>query len=543
MPTRTSKQSNTRAAVHLPATREAMSAILSELTPAQQELVSRGLLRIGEVRTKRFAESTRKGYRYWCDRYAAWLAHPELRNRPEWRTLRALSGLEATPIPIDERTLVLFLDDMMYDPDAEASGTLGAPGTLSSIIAAISAAAREVDQPWTPSAFFTETVTGMRRVLSERHQTDRAAPITLRELRPACELLYSYMSPAAVRDTAILELTRLGAGLSVIANLKVSSLLRPDGSITAQSAADNAAIYAATGKVGHDSLVDHRGELWTLDDDASAAVRAAADLAAERSSGEPLLDLAGTNRRAHVRSILVRAARDAEVSWAPSQPLTAKPYRAMLDSIRSIGRGHAKAVRDRALLLVGWAGAMRRSEICALNLGDVEFRTDGVHVLIRRSKTDPFARGETIPIRRGAHAATDPVAALSEWIAVLDPDGTAPKDTPLFQALDRHGNFVAGGVNPSPRRKTATLTGRLNGEDVQAVIRARLEEAGIATGEDLAEFSGHSLRRGFITEAANQGHDALTISKQSRHKTLSIVAQYVDNARALEQSVAGKLGL
>lgn len=543
MPTRTSKPKSTHTPVHLPATAEAMSELFAELAPSQRELVSTGFARLRDVRTKRFAESTRRSYRYWCDRYARWLADPEVRNRPEWRSLPALSELEATPVPINEQTLLLFLDDVIRDPDAEVSGTLAAPTTLQTIIAAVAAAAREVEMPWTPSAFFSETVTGMRRTLGERHQVDRAAPITLRELRPVCELLYSYTSPTAVRDVAIIELARIGAGLSVIANLRLGSLLQPDGSITAKKAADNAAVYAATGKVGREAILDHRGTLWTLDEDAAAAVRAAAGL---RSSGTPdewLLNLAGTNRRAHVRSILVRAARDAEVDWKPPAPLKGTVYRAMLDSVRSIGRGHAKAVRDRAIMLVGWAAAMRRSEICALNLGDVEFRNDGVHLLIRKSKTDPLARGETIPIRRGKHAATDPVSALREWTAVLDPDGTAPRDTPLFQSLDRHGNLVAGAVNPSPRRKSEVRTGRLNGEDIQAVLRARLEEAGIAAGDELAEFSGHSLRRGFITEAANQGHDALAISKQSRHKTLSIVAQYVDDARALEQSVAGKLGL
>jgi integrase len=320
-------------------------------------------------------------------------------------------------------------------------------------------------------------------------------------------------------------------------------LLQPDGSITANDPADNAAVYAATGKVGHDAVIDHRGTLWTLDEDAAAAIRAAADLQLNGVPHQLLLELAETNRRGHVRSILVRVARDAGVDWTPSTPLDGAAYRAMLDAVRSIGRGHAKAVRDRALMLVGWAAALRRSEICELNLGDVDFRNDGVHLLIRKSKTDPLARGVTLPIRRGKHAATDPVSALREWIAVVDPDGTAPRNTPLFQSLDRHGNLVAGAVNPSPRRTSVMRTGRLNGEDVQAVIRTRLEEAGIATGDELAEFSGHSLRRGFITEAANQGHDALEISKQSRHKTLSIVAQYVDDARALEQSVAGKLGL
>jgi integrase len=520
-----------------------MSAMLDELTPSQRELVATGLLRLGEARTKRFAENTRKGYRYWCDRYARWLADPEVRNRPEWRSLPALSALAATPVPINEQTLLLFLDDVIHDPDAESSGTLGAPGTVTTIIAAVSAAAREVELPWTPSAFFNETVTGMRRTLAERHEVDRAAPVTLRELRPACERLYSYLSPAAVRDTVVIELTRLGAGLSVIAGLTVGSLLRPDGSITAVSAADNAAVHAATGKVGRPAVVDHTGTLWTLDDDAAAAVQAAIDLAPGRSTSERLLDLATSNRRAHVRTILVRAARDADLEWKPTAPLTPTAHRAMLDAVRSIGRGHAKAIRDRAILLIGWAAALRRSEICALNLGDVETRAGGVHLRIRKSKTDPHSRGETLPIRRGKHPATDPVAALREWIAVLDPDNTAPRDTPLFQALDRHGNLVAGAVNPSPRCKTSTRTGRLNGEDIQAVIRARLEEAGIATGDDLAEFSGHSLRRGFITEAANQGHDALAISKQSRHKTLAIVAQYVDDARALDQSVAGKLGL
>lgn len=140
-----------------------------------------------------------------------------------------------------------------------------------------------------------------------------------------------------------------------------------------------------------------------------------------------------------------------------------------------------RAVRDRALLLVGFAAALRRSELVALNVQDLAFVSEGLVVTIRRAKTDQEGRGAEIGIPFGSSERTCPVLALRAWLNAASIEAGA-----VFRGVNRHGGLGAA---------------RLSDRDVARVVKACVE----AAGYDPTTFAGHSLRSGFITTAARAG--------------------------------------
>lgn len=164
-----------------------------------------------------------------------------------------------------------------------------------------------------------------------------------------------------------------------------------------------------------------------------------------------------------------------------------------------------EGLRNKALLLVGFAGALRRSELVALDVADIEQRTEGLYVTIRRSKSDQAGVGQTIAIPAIPGSAACPVTALDDWLnAALIGQG------PLFRRLYR-------GDTLSDRR--------LSAQSVSLVVKA----AAVAIGVDPARVAAHSLRHGFLTTAARNGADIFSMAAQSRHKDVRTVMRYVAN--------------
>jgi integrase len=130
-------------------------------------------------------------------------------------------------------------------------------------------------------------------------------------------------------------------------------------------------------------------------------------------------------------------------------------------------------VRDRALLLLGFGGAFRRSELVALDVADVAPNAHGLEITIRRSKTDQTGAGRVVAVPFGSSADVCPVRALQAWIAIAGDAGA------LFRSVDRHGNVSAA---------------RLTGGSVARIVKARCG----AVGLDAARYSGHSLRAGGV---------------------------------------------
>jgi site-specific recombinase XerD len=163
--------------------------------------------------------------------------------------------------------------------------------------------------------------------------------------------------------------------------------------------------------------------------------------------------------------------------------------------------GTLAALRDRALLLLGFAGAFRRSELVALNVADVEEVPEGLRVTIRRGKTDQEGAGAVVAIVRGEVAC--PVTALLEWL--------------------RAASITAGPVFRSIRRGDHVQTARLTDRSVANIVKSHAERAGL----DSAEFSGHSLRAGFLTSAAKRGASIFKMMATSRHRSTASLVGYV----------------
>ena len=166
-------------------------------------------------------------------------------------------------------------------------------------------------------------------------------------------------------------------------------------------------------------------------------------------------------------------------------------------------------VRDRALLLVGFAGAFRRSEIVGLDLDDVVVLPDGLRVTIRRSKSDQEGEGQTVAIGRTA-TATCPAAAFEAWIAAA-----AITSGRAFRSVDRHGRLGPG----------------LSTRAVAQLVQERAVKAGL----DACGFSGHSMRAGFATSAAALGIEERIIMRQTRHRSTAVVRRYIREGELFAQ--------
>jgi integrase len=175
-----------------------------------------------------------------------------------------------------------------------------------------------------------------------------------------------------------------------------------------------------------------------------------------------------------------------------------------------------EGARDRALLLVGFAGAFRRSELVALDRADIHFDTEGLQVTIRGSKTDQERAGEVIGIPYGTAAETCPVRALRAWLALID-DGRPA----VFRRMSRWG---------TPTRS------RLTAQSVALIVKRRL----VALGQDASAFAGHSLRAGLATSAAAGGATERDIMRQTRHRSLEMVRRYIRDGELLSTTNAAR---
>lgn len=175
-----------------------------------------------------------------------------------------------------------------------------------------------------------------------------------------------------------------------------------------------------------------------------------------------------------------------------------------------------KDVRDRALLLLGFAGGFRRSELVGLNCDDVVLVRQGLEVTLRRSKTDQNGAGRKIGIPHG-RGRWCPVVALEQWrIASGITEGA------LFKPVDRHQR-----VGPK----------RLSAEAVCLVVRERVQAAGI----DPANYSGHSLRAGLATSAAQAGVSPWKIRQQTGHASDAMLSRYIRIGEIFVDNAAGAL--
>ena len=175
--------------------------------------------------------------------------------------------------------------------------------------------------------------------------------------------------------------------------------------------------------------------------------------------------------------------------------------------------------RDRALLLIGFAGAFRRSELAALLLSDLNFTEDGVVAAIRRSKTDQEGEGQEVGIPWGSNPDTCPVRALRHWLQAAE-----IVDGAVFRAVDRHGRVSSSALNK---------------DSIGSIVKRALLRA----GQRAEAFAGHSLRAGHATQASMNGVGELLIMKQTRHRSVETLRKYIRNGEIFRLNAAAGLGL
>lgn len=206
---------------------------------------------------------------------------------------------------------------------------------------------------------------------------------------------------------------------------------------------------------------------------------------------------------------------------APARRAAALTTAEVIKLSRACG-GALAGMRDRALFLVGFSGAMRRSELVALDVEHVNWTDDGMKLVIERSKTDAEGAGAEISIPLGHSPETCPVTALRQWLKAA-----RISHGPLFRKVNRGGGVEAA---------------RLVADAVRQILLKRAEQAGLK-GTLAAPVTPHGLRAGFVTTAYRNGVPDEEIMGHTRHRSLSTMRSYVRRAKLSQNSPAGKLGL
>jgi integrase len=216
-----------------------------------------------------------------------------------------------------------------------------------------------------------------------------------------------------------------------------------------------------------------------------------------------------------VRNTLKGIRRTLGTAAVQKAPALTADIRAMVEATDAGLMG----ARDRAIILLGFAGAFRRAEVVGLDVADLAFGRDGLTVTLRRSKTDQEAQGRKIGIPYGSNPETCPVRTLQAWL-----EGAGITEGPLFRSLNRHGHVQPGRLSPG---------------DVARVVKKLAQRAGL----DPAKYAGHSLRAGHATSAAASGASERSIMNQTGHRSVQMVRRYIREGSLFRENSAGKLGL
>ena len=288
-----------------------------------------------------------------------------------------------------------------------------------------------------------------------------------------------------------------------------------------------------------------------------------------------------------IRRALAGIRRIRKTPPARRAPLLLADIRGLVDWLELVAGGWPAGVaarRDTALLLMGFAGAFRRSELVGLTVGDVtRHRADGLHVRLRSSKTDQEGTGRVVALPYGRDPATCPPCAWVRWRELLHAADIAPEgkersavmrvlhrqaahdhivDQPVEHpdAVDGGGEAAAGRLHvcrtsrlpdpvdpgralfPSVHGTGVIRTQPMSGDAVYEMIRRRAEQAGYTTTQ-IAQLGGHSLRAGFVTEAFRAGADAHQIMRQTGHRSHAVLEGYAREHAPLVANAVTRIGL
>ena len=211
--------------------------------------------------------------------------------------------------------------------------------------------------------------------------------------------------------------------------------------------------------------------------------------------------------------------RSKGVNQKGKKPLLINDLKQIIDVINQQNEPDIKKLRNKALLLIGFAGGFRRNELISLNLEDLEFVFEGLKINVKRSKTDQFGEGFIKGIPYFENYLYCPVKNLKNWLNI-----SKIKKGPVFV------RFVKGS-------KTSNI--RLTDQSVALIIKEYLTKAGI----DNKNYSGHSLRSGFATSAAEAGAEERSIMAMTGHKSTEMVRRYIKEANLFNNNALDKIKL
>jgi site-specific recombinase XerD len=228
--------------------------------------------------------------------------------------------------------------------------------------------------------------------------------------------------------------------------------------------------------------------------------------------------------RVHAHRVLVKYRKERGKAGIRDRQAAAATAPLLRRAVDACDPATPAGVRDRALILLGFALFARRSELVALNLEDIDPADRGIKVLIRYSKTDQDAIGEVVPVRYGKPEMS-PVLMLRAWTDALADRGVT--SGALWRPVDMRGRLAGEpkySGSPPP-------DGRLNDRAVWTILRRAAQRAGC----DLERLSAHSLRRGAATEMYRAGTDPLKIARRGRWKDGSpVLMRYIEDAALFE---------
>jgi len=200
------------------------------------------------------------------------------------------------------------------------------------------------------------------------------------------------------------------------------------------------------------------------------------------------------------------------------KPILRDDMRKLVDAIDD---GSPRGTRDKAVLLLAWSSAARRSELAAFTLGDLEFVPEGIRLRFRAGKTDQEGKGVYLGVPLAPDARYCPVGAIRDWIAVL-PGGDEMDDRmPLFREI----------------RGRKVYPTAMSGRAVARAIKRACSRAGLS--EDA--YAGHSTRAGFATEAAKAGIALEALARHCRHRSLETTRRYVRPVNVFHGNAAAQV--
>ncbi|MDA0765161.1 MAG: site-specific integrase [Proteobacteria bacterium] len=199
------------------------------------------------------------------------------------------------------------------------------------------------------------------------------------------------------------------------------------------------------------------------------------------------------------------------------KPLLINDLKEIINAIDEQKNKEIKKIRDRSIILIGFSGGFRRSEIVSLDYDDLDFVPEGLKITLRRSKTDQFGEGSLKGLPYFDNQQYCPVASIQKWLNI-----SKINSGPLFRRFSKGSKLSEN---------------RLTDQTVALLVKEYLQIAGI----DSKNYSGHSLRSGFATSAAESGAEERSIMAMTGHKSTEMVRRYIKEANLFKNNALNKI--